>query len=241
MLHVVTPSSHGGMAAVVPGALCAMYAAADDAIENLACNVRKWQVNCVGMVREGALDDQVRAIVAEFGIDLLVMATKAGTGLDGYTLGSTAERILRKTFIPVITVGTCRTLRSWPDTGPAHILYATDFSDHSFRSLAYARSVRRRFSARLTLTHVVPFGARPTSVRSALDQLQGLAVDHEEIEVLHGAVGPAVCNAVANMGVDLVAVGVEKHTALGEYLFGHTLLEILAGSQCPVLTIRQLK
>jgi nucleotide-binding universal stress UspA family protein len=241
LLHVVTPATYAGMAEAVAGALSQMIAAGEAAIEGLAATVRNQNVECTCIVRDGALDEQVSAVISECGIDLLVMATRAGKGLSGYALGSTAERILRKTFIPVITVGTCRTLRSWPRTGPSLILYATDLSDVSFRSLAYARSVQRRFSAKLTVAHVLPLGIEPAKAQQVLDQLQHLAVDNEGVQVLHGAVGPALCSAIERTGVDLVAVGVEKHTALREYLFGHTLIAIIAGSPCPVLTIRQWK
>ena len=54
--------------------------------------------------------------------------------------------ILRKTAIPVIPGGTYRSSRDWARTGPTRILYATDLSDVSFRSLAYARSVSSRTS-----------------------------------------------------------------------------------------------
>jgi nucleotide-binding universal stress UspA family protein len=241
LLHVITPATHAGLAGLVPGALSEMHTACEIAIEDLASSVGEQNLECTCLVREGALDEQVRAVIAESSIDLLVMATKAGTALHGYALGSTAERILRKTVIPVITVGTCRSLRDWAPTGPRHILYATDLSDVSFRSLAYARSVRQRFSAKLTVAHVLPRDAKPERVQNVQDQLQRLTRDDEEVPVLLGTVGPAICSASIRMGVDLVAVGVEKHLALGEFLFGHTLLEIMAGAPCPVLTIRQWK
>jgi nucleotide-binding universal stress UspA family protein len=68
-----------------------------------------------------------------------------------------------------------------------------------------------------------------------------LALVDTDIQVLFGAVGPAVCSAAVKFGADLLAVGIERHNALGEFLFGHTLLEILSAAPCPVLTIRQWK
>jgi len=241
LLHVITPFTLAGLAGTTASALGEIFSAGEAAIEDLVCSVRGQKVSCAGMVREGALDEQVRTVISELDIDLLVMATKAGKGVSGYALGSTAERILRKTLIPVITVGLCRSLRGWPDGGPTHILYATDLSGVSFRSLAYARSVCQRFSAKLTVAHVLARGAKQEIVQSVQDQLQRLNKGDEEIQVLFGAVGPAICNASIRTGVDLVAVGVEKHSVLNEYFLGHTLLEIMANAPCPVLTIRQWK
>ena len=239
LLHVITPSAHAGLAGLVPGALSEMHAAYEATIEELASTVRKQNLECTCLVREGALGEQVQAVISQSSIDLIVMATKAGTALHGYALGSTAERILRKTVIPVITVGTCRSLRDWAPTGPTHILYATDLSDVSFRSLAYARSVRQRFSAKLTVAHVLQLSAKPERVQEVSEQLRRLVTGDEEVQVFQGAVGRELCRASVKMGVDLIAVGVEQHTALGEFLFGHTLLKIMAGAPCPVLTIRQ--
>lgn len=241
LLYVITPSTFAGMAGVVPGALREMHTAGEAAIEDLATSVRMQNVDCHGIVREGALDEQVRAVISESCIDLLVLTTKAGTALHGYALGSTAERILRKTVIPVLTLGTCRTLRNWTAAGPTRILYATDLSVVSFRSLAYARSVRQRFSAKLTVTHVLPQNTKPERVQEVSEQLRRLTTGDEEVQVFHGAVGRELSRASIKMGVDLIAVGVEQHTVLGEFLFGHTLLEIMAGAPCPVLTIRQWK
>ena len=241
LLYVVAPSTFAGMAGVVPGALREMHTVGEAAIEDLAASVRMQNVDCTCIVREGALDEQVRAVISESCIDLLILTTKAGTALHGYSLGSTAERILRKTVIPVMTLGTCRALRNWTAAGPTHILYATDLSDVSFRSLAYARSVRQRFSAKLTVAHVLPMSAKPERVQEVSEQLRRLAIGDGEVEVFQGGVGRELCRASVRMGVDLIAVGVEQHTALGEFLFGHNLLEIMAGAPCPVLTIRQWK
>lgn len=241
LLHVITPSAFAGLAGIVPGALSEMQTAGETSILELAASVRMQNLECACLVREGVLDEQVRAVIAESSIDLLVLATKAGTGLHGYALGATAERILRKTIVPVITVATCRTLRDWTAEGPQRILFATDLSDDSFRSIAYARSVQRRFSSKLIFAHVLPLGAKPERIQNTRDQLQKLARGDDDVQVLVGAVGPAICRAAGKMDVDMVAAGVEKHTALGEFLFGHTLLEIMAGAPCPVLTIRQWK
>ena len=246
LLHVIDPSIYLGMAwygmgGLAPGSLADINADSETELEDIAQGIRGQGVDCTCVVREGSLDEQIRQVISDCGIDLLILATHAGTGLHGYALGATAERILRKTVVPVVTVSICRPLREWSAAGPSHVLYATDLSDISFRSLAYACSVRSRFSAKLTVIHVLPRGARPGTIRSAVDRLQELALVDTDIQVLFGAVGPAVCSAAVKFGADLLAVGIERHNALGEFLFGHTLLEILSAAPCPVLTIRQWK
>jgi nucleotide-binding universal stress UspA family protein len=60
----------------------------------------------------------------------------------------------------------------------------------------------------------------------------------DKILVLHGSPGPAICEASRRAHADLIAIGVQKHSLLREVLLGHTLLEILSGANCPVLTFR---
>lgn len=240
LLHVVDLARYVGIG-VLPGGLQEIVMGNEEAMKEFASSVVGQRIECTSLLWNGALADQISQAIAECNIDLLVLATHAGTGLQGYAMGATAERILRRTVIPVVTVSTCRPLKEWEATGPSHVLYATDLSDISLRSLAYACSVRNRFSAKLTVVHVPAGRDRPERIRTAVNRLSGLGLADAKTRVLFGPVGTTICSAAVKFGADLVAVGVEKRNALGEFLFGHTLLEILAGAPCPVLSIRQWK
>ena len=56
--------------------------------------------------REGEPADELVATAAEIGADLIVMGTRGRTGLAHTLLGSVAERTLRKSECPVLTVRT---------------------------------------------------------------------------------------------------------------------------------------
>jgi nucleotide-binding universal stress UspA family protein len=61
-----------------------------------------WKV--IPVVRNGNPSDEITRFAMEEGIDLIVMATHGRTGLQHVLLGSIAERIVRTSSVPVLTV-----------------------------------------------------------------------------------------------------------------------------------------
>jgi len=58
------------------------------------------------VVRHGVPADEIVALAAEEGIDLIVIATHGHTGLHRFILGSVTERVVRTASCPVLTVHT---------------------------------------------------------------------------------------------------------------------------------------
>ncbi|WP_135662273.1 universal stress protein [Halorhabdus rudnickae] len=55
-------------------------------------------------IRKGLPEEEILAYVDETDIDLLVMGTHGRRGIERYILGSTTERVLRKSPVPVLAV-----------------------------------------------------------------------------------------------------------------------------------------
>jgi len=58
-----------------------------------------------GHLRVGRPDDELLAFAAEIGAKLIVVGTHGRTGAAHLLLGSVAERVVRKSHVPVLTVG----------------------------------------------------------------------------------------------------------------------------------------
>jgi nucleotide-binding universal stress UspA family protein len=91
-------------------------------------------------------------------VDLIVMGTQGLGGFRKWLVGSTTERLLRRTQVPVLAVPPA------DESGPPQvsdtldlrqILAATDFSDSSVAAVRYAAELARRLSATLSLVHIV--------------------------------------------------------------------------------------
>jgi nucleotide-binding universal stress UspA family protein len=57
-------------------------------------------------LREGAPDEEIADVAASEHVDLIVMGTRGRTGVAHALLGSIAERVVRTSPCPVLTVGT---------------------------------------------------------------------------------------------------------------------------------------
>lgn len=58
----------------------------------------------IPVVRVGRAEDEILRLAEEEGMDLVVMATHGWTGLRHMLLGSVAERVVRRSTVPVLTV-----------------------------------------------------------------------------------------------------------------------------------------
>jgi nucleotide-binding universal stress UspA family protein len=146
-------------------------------------------------------------------VDLIVMGTQGLGGFRKWLLGSTTERLLRRTHLPVLAVPLSEE-SGVPSVNEKfeiqQILAATDFSDSSVAAVEYAAELARRFSATLALTHVVepltvPSQWRPlvdesdeTRVATARDRLQALAQQY---------CGPQECEAIVSLGRPADVIG----------------------------------
>lgn len=78
--------------------------AATDAVESVAAAAEADGLAVESAVREGRPHRAIGSYVDERGVDLVVMGTHGGTDLDRLLLGSVAERTVRTSPVPVVTV-----------------------------------------------------------------------------------------------------------------------------------------
>jgi nucleotide-binding universal stress UspA family protein len=109
------------------------------------------------------------------GADVIVMGTQGLGGVRKWLLGSTTERLLRRTHIPVLAVppDSKESGVASPQGGPVEvvrILAATDFTDASLAAVKYAAGLAQQFSATLTLAHIVEPLNVPPQWRFILEQ-----------------------------------------------------------------------
>ena len=121
-------------------------------------------------VRRGSVAEQVRSVIEEQAIDLLVIGTHGRGGLRKLALGSVAEELLRVAPCPVMTLGPraeINAVHHGPEFhGPGFhkILFATDFGKGSMRALPLALALARAGHAKLTLLHMMPMPTTSTSL-----------------------------------------------------------------------------
>ncbi len=202
------------------------------------------------IVRQGNPWLEMSEVIADRGIDLIVLGTH-GRGLLGTLfLGSVAEQVLRNATCPVLTVG--------PDVAPAlvdheqlsHVLFATDFSEDSMSALPYALSVAEEDNAELTLMHVLE-ELRPMPIEYS----QELLADYRQrlwdlvpkdaclwckpqVVVEVGDAGTSIVRTAHDRQADLIVMGVHGGGAVVSHLPWTVLHSVVRHARCPVLTTR---
>ena len=188
----------------------------------------------------------------EYEIDLIVLGTHGRTGLQKFLLGSAAEKILRRSGVPVMAVGPKVPSSNRSDACFHRVLFATDFTPASVVAAPYAISLAQESRAELVLLHVMEKGerTRPQTFRS-LTVAEALHQLHESVPpeaqlwcrpetvVVYGEPTARILETAKQKGADLIVMGIRN---TGD-LFTATHLEstahrVIAHAECPVITVR---
>jgi nucleotide-binding universal stress UspA family protein len=184
--------------------------------------------------------------------DLVLLGHSARSGAQRLLLGSTAERVLRKSTIPVLITKKAFT------GAPRAILAPTDLSEGSEPALQVAALLARCWSARLTLLHVVEpvaqaevwpldpasaqlFLAEPEELepewRIAVEKIQLSGVNFER-RTLKGSAATEITRTADELAAELIVMGTHGRSGLVHALLGSVTEQVAREAECSVLTVR---
>jgi nucleotide-binding universal stress UspA family protein len=209
---------------------------------------------------DGCILDRARTWPA----DLIVMGTHGAGGFEHLVLGSVAEKVLRRAACAVLTVPPHANRTSCLPF--KRVLCAVDFSEWSLRALEFARSLARESGAAMTALTVIEwpwpeppppdFAELPPEQASALCEYRryvetgamrrlttladesasaGVALD---VRVDHGKPHVEILRRAADIGADLIVMGVHGRKQIDLEIFGSTTNQVVRRATCPVLTLR---
>jgi nucleotide-binding universal stress UspA family protein len=163
---------------------------------------------------------------------IVVMATHGRRGMDRLAHGSVAERVLRESHVPVLTVGP-------GDHGALHsILCAVTESDASRNALAWAIDLARCLRIPLTVLHVAEPGSKPAipDLCAWIDSSRRPDCSIQEF-TRHGNPAREILSMAEETGAGLLVTGAEHKWISDRTAIGATAEEVLRESPCPVLTV----
>jgi nucleotide-binding universal stress UspA family protein len=190
--------------------------------------------------------------------DLIVMGTHGLSGVDRRVIGSTTERVFRRTSLPVLAIPPSAEATSgsapapsWP--GPA-IMVPVDLRGESARDVQDAAKIARAFGARLLLVHVAPRPLPPPWYRADLSTHWRILADqaHQQLRLLSKAVGRGVIaesrvltgnppDEVAALAADkdigLVVMRIRKGPGFFGSRAGSIAAQVLRHAVTPVLAV----
>jgi nucleotide-binding universal stress UspA family protein len=216
------------------------------------------------VVEGSSICEELEEVVRQEQVDLMVIGTHGRRGLGRLLLGSVAEQIFRHADCLVLTVGP----GSYPDspvessTALRPFLFATDFGADSLCALRYAVSYASHFGARLVLLHVVTrvpvperfhrpaaeevMDIRETARTANVRRLEELMSKNSALPVAteciveFGSPSEQILRAADRLRVDAIIMGLHRSTHIGaaSHMPRDTAYEVVCGSSCPVLTVR---
>jgi len=232
-------------------------AAINEGLEQIAkAKMQQIELQLAGLPHQTALVwgsdvwQALQPIIQRNNIDLLVLGTRGRTGVQKLLLGSVAEQIWRRSYLPVLTIGPA-TRAAQPGGRFNCVLFATDFTPESLAGFPYAVSMARENHARLILLHVI----RQYKKEEILGELSALEAIHQlnqivpqdeelwclpELVVKHGEPAEHIIEVARKSGADLIVLGIRQGDQFGVATHAERTIahEVVVKASCPVLTIR---
>jgi nucleotide-binding universal stress UspA family protein len=207
-------------------------------------------VEAIPTLLEGDPKDVIPELAERNAPSMIVLGTHGGRWLEREVIGSVAERILRSSRWPSLTVG--------PEVKPVssktllfeRVLFATDLSPEAANAAPIAVKFAEAFGARIDVLNVVPEDAinypdRLAHLQSqfyrALDELvpeQAKEFCEPRTYVEVGNAHNRILEHIREHSVDLLVLGIRKTSHLDLKTRTSQAFQIIVNAECPVLTIR---
>lgn len=206
----------------------------------------------------GYAPQEILRLIDDTGSTMVVLATHGRSGFEHMVFGSVAEKVVRQSHVPVLSIK--HPEREFVQEydlklSIRRILFPTDLSELSEKALPFAVSLAREFDATLVIFHanemplVLPEFMPDSAVTLGprLEQEARLLVDEicakvNDVKVeghtCSGTPFREICAYVDSQAVDLVVMPTHGRSGLGHALFGSVAEKVVRLAKCPVLTIR---
>ena len=209
------------------------------------------------MVRGLAPAEVIVETASNLGCELIVMGTHGRRGLPHLLLGSVAERVVRTSSVPVLTVRGDADIEL---SDAPQILVPHDFSEASASALRSAAAWADALGAEITLLHVVEPVVYPEfysvdvlpddlmerlverserALGSAAEGLPGNAKVRAKVEV--GRAANTIVDSADPEHFDLVIMATRGLSGLEQALLGSVAESVLRRCRVPLLTVPSIK
>jgi nucleotide-binding universal stress UspA family protein len=190
--------------------------------------------------------------------DLIVVGTRGLGGLSKFVLGSTTQRVLRETAVPVLAVPGEALSAALEVSGPTLsiglVLAAADFSEASGRAVQRAAELAASFSVPLVIVHAIapvaapsrwqPYVelAGPARVPDTRDRMEHWLMTlsppvRGELVVTVGRPADVIAAAAADRGAGLIVMGLIADTAAAAPRPGSVAYQVLSTARTPVFVV----
>jgi nucleotide-binding universal stress UspA family protein len=202
----------------------------------------------------GKADEEILGLAHQQGAGLIVMGTHGLSGARRMFVGSTTERVLRRTDIPVLAVPIADSASTAAIERIETIVIAIDLESETSTLASFGANLARAFDARPVFIHVMPPAtAVPTRWRAAMERHETSAVEVARAalsrvaddagaataEVIVSAGHPAeeIASLAVSQRAALIVMGLANPSGLFSPRPGSIASRVLALAPVPVLVV----
>lgn len=188
-------------------------------------------------------------------IDLIVMGTHGRRGLGRLLMGSVAEKVVRLSTTPVLSV--CATAEAGGTRPVRRVLAPVDFSEYTRPTLIHAKELAAAYDAEIAVLHVIAEVTLPgvygiesaavtdpevtARVRAAMEQEMVQSPGASVPFSIHVQVGyPAhdITEFATTHEIDLIVIATHGRTGLNRLFLGSVAENVVRMASCPVFTLK---
>ncbi len=205
-------------------------------------------------IRDGVPHREILGYVDEMDVDIIVMGTHGRTGADRVRLGSTTERVITQSDVPVLSVrlGDAGT-ETVPAEGYDRVVIPTDGSDAAERAAETVLDIVAPYGATVHAVYVVDTTTydledAPRSIVGLLKEggemataaVAELARDRDldvRTDIRRGVPADELLTYASDVDASLVAMGTRGRSVGSGRLLGSTTARVVRRSTVPILTV----
>ena len=219
-------------------------------LSNEASLLETKSIEVIPTLLEGNPEDVIPDLANRHEPSMIVLGTQGRGRLERGIIGSTAEKILRSTRWPTLTIGPHVQPLSSLTFPFERILFATDFTDAAANAATYAVTFAEVFAAKIDVLNVIQDDTVDRADRlldlqtrffSALDSLVPQSAREFCDPRTYVAVGGAhdkILEHIRERSIELLVLGIRKSSHISMAMRTSGAFRIIVDAPCPVLTIR---
>jgi nucleotide-binding universal stress UspA family protein len=187
-------------------------------------------------IEVGSIEDHILRAAEKYKSDLIVMGTHGLSGISRVLTGSTANKIVNRATIPVLTIK-----ESVKEPVIRKILYATDFSETADKTFSEVEKLGKLLDAEIEIVKVVTRFQFETSSQSekAISRFKEKFSDPNlKVSIYYSQSKQAGIRSYAQkVHADLIAIGMYRRNGLGNFFTNINTEGLINHSTLPVMAI----
>jgi nucleotide-binding universal stress UspA family protein len=254
LFHVVTPVVTGGFEFSLDTReiTTSVKQKAEEELSALAAKFKEAGIITDYEVCVGDVYDEIKQAIENLKPEIIVMGTHGRRAVERWFMGSTTEKLMRHSPVPLITISAAGEKVEAPRF--SRILVTTDFSEGTSDAIAYAFSVAQENESKITLLHVIHDVTVDISGKYRESLIEGVEKQLEDLvppeattwcdvntKVEVGVPYRIIPRVLEDEKIDLLVMNIHGKGMIDRALLGSTAERVVRMARCPVMLIPPLR